>query len=53
MLAQAVSVFTKPGFTEEGRLRHEFFDDGEYSDVLRMAIFQPEYLRRSKELATA
>ena len=25
-------------------LRHEFFVDGEYRDVFRMAIFQPEYL---------
>jgi hypothetical protein len=40
----------KPGFTEEGRLRDEFFVDGEYRDVWRMAIFQPEYLRRPKEL---
>ena len=49
---RAVKVYAKLGFTEEGRLREEFFVDGEYRDVLRMAIFQPEYLRRRKELAT-
>ena len=48
---RAVSVYAKLGFTEEGRLREEFFVDGEYRDVLRMAIFQPEYLRRRKALA--
>ena len=49
---RAVKVYAKLGFTEEGRLREEFFVDGEYRDVLRMAIFQPEYLRRRKEQAT-
>jgi diamine N-acetyltransferase len=49
---RAVKVYAKLGFTEEGRLREEFFVDGEYRDVLRMAMFQPEYLRRRKELAT-
>lgn len=48
---RAVNVYGKLGFTEEGRLREEFFVDGEYRDVLRMAMFQPEYLRRRKELA--
>ncbi len=41
---RAISVYGKQGFREEGRLRHEFFVDGEYRDVFRMAIFQPEYL---------
>jgi diamine N-acetyltransferase len=50
--ARAVSVYTKLGFIEEGRLRDEFFVDGEYRDVLRMAIFQPEYLRRRKGIKT-
>ena len=49
---RAVKVYAKLGFTEEGRLREEFFVDGEYRDVLRMAMFQPEYLRRRKELAS-
>ena len=47
---RAVKVYAKLGFTEEGRLREEFFVDGEYRDVLRMAMFQPEYLRRRKVL---
>ena len=38
---RAVNVYSKLGFKEEGRLRHEFFVDGEYRDVLRMAMFQP------------
>jgi len=41
---RAIGVYKKLGFHEEGRLRHEFFVDGEYRDVFRMAIFQPEYL---------
>ena len=45
---RAVSVYRKLGFEEEGRLRHEFFVDGEYRDVLRMALFQPDYLVRRK-----
>ena len=43
---KALKVYTKLGFQEEGRLRHEFFVNGEYRDVIRMAIFQPEYLTR-------
>ena len=41
---RAIGVYKKLGFREEGLLRHEFFVDGEYRDVFRMAIFQPEYL---------
>jgi len=41
---RAIGVYKKLGFHEEGLLRHEFFVDGEYRDVFRMAIFQPEYL---------
>lgn len=42
---RATRVYQKLGFSEEGRLRHEFFVGGEYRDVLRMAAFQPDYLR--------
>ncbi|MCC7005063.1 MAG: spermidine N1-acetyltransferase [Ottowia sp.] len=42
--AKAIQIYKKVGFKEEGRLRHEFFVNGEYRDVLRMAIFQPDYL---------
>ncbi|HET8695631.1 MAG TPA: spermidine N1-acetyltransferase [Aquabacterium sp.] len=45
---RAVKVYRKLGFVEEGRLRHEFFVDGEYRDVLRMALFQPDYLAQRK-----
>ncbi|WP_228098033.1 spermidine N1-acetyltransferase [Chitinilyticum piscinae] len=42
--APAIHVYSKLGFREEGILRHEFFVNGEYRDVIRMAIFQPDYL---------
>ena len=47
---RAINVYQKVGFTEEGRLRHEFFVDGEYRDVLRMAVFQPAYLAQRKAM---
>ncbi len=46
---RAVNVYRKLGFRQEGHLRHEFFVDGEYRDVYRMAAFQPEYLERRKK----
>ena len=45
----AIHVYRKLGFQDEGRLRHEFFVDGEYRDVFRMAIFQPEYLVQKRQ----
>lgn len=42
--ARAIKVYEKVGFQEEGRLCHEFFVNGEYRDVFRMAVFQPAYL---------
>lgn len=50
---RAVNVYAKLGFVEEGRLREEFFVDGEYRDVLRMAVFQPDYLARRRLAASA
>ncbi len=47
---RATNVYRKLGFCEEGRLRHEFFVGGEYRDVLRMAVFQPDYLSARKSL---
>lgn len=44
----AIAVYRKLGFQEEGRLKHEFFVDGDYKDAIRMAIFQPEFLARRK-----
>lgn len=46
---RAIHVYRKLGFQDEGRLRHEFFVDGEYRDVFRMAIFQPEYLVQKRQ----
>ena len=43
---RAVSVYQKLGFQQEGVLRDEFFVNGEYRDVYRMAVFQPEYLAK-------
>lgn len=43
---KAIKVYKKLGYREEGVLRHEFFVNGEYRDVIRMAIFQPDYLAR-------
>ena len=43
---RAVSVYQKLGFQQEGVLRDEFFVNGEYRDVYRMAVFQPEFLAR-------
>lgn len=45
---RAISVYKKLGYREEGILRHEFFVNGEYRDVIRMAVFQPEYLASRK-----
>lgn len=37
---RAKKAFEKSGFREEGVLREEFFLDGEFTDVLRMAILK-------------
>lgn len=42
--ARARHVYDKLGFRVEGELRHEFFVNGEYRDVVRMCIFQQDYL---------
>ena len=39
----ALKIYKKLGFKEEGILKKEFFVNGEYRDVYRMAIFQTEY----------
>lgn len=45
----ALAVYSKLGFLEEGRLRHEFFVNGEYKDAIRMTTFQPEFLERRRQ----
>ncbi len=40
----AIHVYEKAGFVTEGVLRQEYFADGAYQDVTRMAIFQCDFL---------
>ena len=42
--AAAIHVYEKAGFVSEGVLREEYFADGAYQDVTRMAIFQRDFL---------
>ncbi|GAC57609.1 putative acetyltransferase [Gordonia hirsuta DSM 44140 = NBRC 16056] len=42
--AAAIHVYQKAGFVSEGVLRQEYFADGAYQDVTRMAIYQRDYL---------
>lgn len=39
----AVKLFKKAGFEEEGVLKKHFFVDGEYDDVLVMALFKSQF----------
>lgn len=48
--ARAIHIYRKLGFEIEGELRQEFFVHGKYRDVIRMCIFQPQYLARYKNL---
>ncbi|BAT58471.1 spermidine N(1)-acetyltransferase [Variibacter gotjawalensis] len=43
----AVDIYESCGFRPEGMLKDEFFVNGRYRDVVRMCLFQPEYLARS------
>ena len=38
---RAVGSYRKVGFVEEGRFRLQAFHQGQYRDVLRMAVFSP------------
>jgi RimJ/RimL family protein N-acetyltransferase len=40
---RAQAAYRKAGFSVEGRLRHAFFQDGEWSDDIRMAILRDEW----------
>ena len=55
--ARARAAYRKAGFTEEGRLRHAFYQDGRWSDDIRMAMLRDEWVvlprARSWELAAA
>jgi RimJ/RimL family protein N-acetyltransferase len=41
---RAQAVYRKAGFAVEGRLRHVWFQDGAYTDDIRMAILRDERL---------
>ena len=41
--ARAQAAYRKAGFTEEGRFRHAFYQDGRWSDDIRMAILREEW----------
>ncbi|GIN84832.1 spermidine N1-acetyltransferase [Heyndrickxia sporothermodurans] len=44
---KAIHIYKKVGFKVEGKLKDEFFVDGDYHDALRMCIFQDEFLEKN------
>jgi len=48
---KAIHIYSKLGFEVEGELIHEFFVNGEYRNVIRMCIFQPQYMAHFKKPA--
>ena len=40
---RAQAAYRKAGFTQEGRLRHAFFQDGQYVDDVRMSLLRDEW----------
>lgn len=40
---RAHAAYAKAGFTVEGRLRHAYFQDGQYVDELRMSLLRDEW----------
>jgi RimJ/RimL family protein N-acetyltransferase len=55
--ARAQAAYAKAGFVREGVLRHSFYQDGRWSDDVRMAMIRDEWLAldrpRSWDLAAA
>jgi RimJ/RimL family protein N-acetyltransferase len=45
---RAQASYRKAGFTEEGRLRHAWFVDGEHVDGVRMSMLRDEWLALSR-----
>ena len=43
---KAIRIYTRMGFQTEGELKDEFFVNAEYRSVLRMRLFQHDYLGR-------
>ena len=41
--ARAQAVYRKAGFVEEGRFRHAWFQYGDFSDDIRMAMLREEW----------
>ncbi len=41
--ARAQAAYRKAGFTQEGRLRRAFYQDGRWSDDIRMAMLRDEW----------
>ncbi|MEK4424920.1 spermidine N1-acetyltransferase [Solibacillus sp. FSL K6-1523] len=42
----AIHVYKKAGFQVEAEFKNEFFVEGQYRDIIRMCIFQEEYLSK-------
>ncbi|QFY77200.1 spermidine N1-acetyltransferase [Alcaligenes faecalis] len=49
---KAIHIYQKFGFQVEGELKHEFFINGQYRDVVRMCLFQLEFLAAHKPAQT-
>lgn len=47
--APAIHIYETIGFKREGLLEKEYFSGGQYCDVVRMAIFQPDFLGKSAD----
>ncbi|AOB32076.1 spermidine acetyltransferase [Bordetella sp. H567] len=50
---KALQIYKKQGFQVEGELKHEFFINGQYRDVIRMSLFQHDYLARHRQAQPA
>lgn len=49
---RALHVYEKLGFEVEGVHKHEFFINGQYRDVIRMRLFQQDFLASHRPKAT-
>lgn len=49
---KAIHIYKKLGFEVEGEHKHEFFINGQYRDVIRMRLFQPDFLEKHRPQAT-
>jgi len=50
---RARAVYRKAGFTDEGRERDAYFQDGRYWDILRMSILEHEWRARHSGAANS